>query len=222
MNLKAVLFDLDGTLLDTAPDFYTVVNTLRQEENLGPIPDEKTRATVSNGARALVGMAFELEPDAPDFDRLHNRLLTLYSENLAKRTTTFPGIDKCLGFLNEKKIPWGIVTNKAHKYTDAILDALQFSPAPSTVVCPEDVSKTKPDAEPLLLACRHIGCEANEVIYIGDHRRDIDCGKNAGSVTIAAAYGYIDANDGAELWQADHLVEDAGELEKIIQDYLTE
>lgn len=222
MNLKAVLFDLDGTLLDTAPDFYTVVNTLRQEENLGPLPDEKIRATVSNGARALVGMAFQLERDASDFDRLHNRLLELYSENLAKRTSAFPGIENCLEFLAVQSIPWGVVTNKSHTYTDPILDALQFSPAPSSVVCPEDVSKTKPDAEPLLLACRHIGCEGNEVIYIGDHRRDIDCGKNAGSVTIAAAYGYVDSNDGAELWQADHLVQSAHELEKIIKNYLSE
>lgn len=222
MNLKAVLFDLDGTLLDTAPDFYTVVNTLRQEENLAPLADEKIRATVSNGARALVGMAFELEREAPEFDRLHNRLLDLYSANLAQRTSAFPGIDNCLNFLAANGIPWGIVTNKSHTYTNPILDALQFSPAPSTVICPEDVSKTKPDAEPLRLACQQIGCETNEVIYIGDHRRDIDCGKNAGSVTIAAAYGYIDANDGAELWQADHLVDSAHQIEKILQNYLSE
>ncbi|GAB1265979.1 N-acetylmuramic acid 6-phosphate phosphatase MupP [Aurantivibrio infirmus] len=222
MNLKAVLFDLDGTLLDTAPDFYTVVNTLREEESLSPLADEKIRASVSNGARALVGMAFQLERDAPEFDRLHNRLLELYSANLAVRTRTFPGIDKCLAFLAAKNIPWGIVTNKSHAYTRPILEAMQFNPPPLSIVCPEDVNNTKPDAEPLLLACKQMGCEANEAIYIGDHRRDIDCGKNAGSITVAAAYGYVDAEDHATRWQADHLAETAHELEVIIQNYLSE
>ncbi|MEX1034137.1 MAG: HAD-IA family hydrolase [Cellvibrionaceae bacterium] len=220
MPLKAVIFDLDGTLLDTAPDFYATVNQLRREEGLSVLPDDKIRRTVSNGARALVSMAFDLEFTAPGFDRLHERLLEIYSEQLAVSTRPFPGIEEILTLLGERHIPWGIVTNKSHVYTQPIIDALQLAPAPKSVVCPEDVVKTKPDPESLLLACKHLACHPGDAIYVGDHQRDIDCGRAAGSRTVAAAYGYIGEDVDPLNWQADHLINSAYELSSIIEHYL--
>lgn len=220
MALKAVIFDLDGTLLDTAPDFFATVNQLRQEEGFEPLPDEQIRRVVSNGARALVSMAFGLEFDAPGFDRLHKRLLEIYSEQLAMATTPFPGIQEALALLASRDVPWGIVTNKSHVYTQPILDALALEPAPKTVICPEDVANTKPHPESLLLACKQLGCDACDVIYVGDHQRDIDCGKAAGSCTIAAAYGYVAEDINPHDWRADHLINSAHDLLEIIETYL--
>lgn len=219
MALKAVLFDLDGTLLDTAPDFVTTVNQLRREEDLDALPEDQIRRTVSNGARALVSMAFELEFAEPGFDRLHQRLLEIYAEQLAVSTRPFPGIQEALTHLHKHDIPWGIVTNKPHTYTQPILAALDLQPPPKLVICPEDVANTKPHPESLLLACERLGCETGEVIYVGDHQRDIDCGKAAGSCTIAAAYGYVADDLDAAAWEADHLINSAHELLDLIEHY---
>lgn len=220
MTLEAVLFDLDGTLLDTAPDFYNTVNALRAEEGLSALPDEQIRRVVSNGARALVSMAFELEFAAPGFDRLHKRLLEIYSQQLAIATRPFPGIMETLEFLAERGLPWGIVTNKPHLYTQPILAALDFRPPPASIVCPEHVQQPKPHPEPLLLACEQLACCPTRVIYVGDHQRDIDCGKAAGSLTVAAAYGYLDEGCDPEAWAADHLIHSAHDLPGIIESYL--
>ncbi len=221
MNLKAVLFDLDGTLLDTAPDFITTVNRLMAEENLSDIPAEQTRRTVSNGARALVNMAFGLGFEEPGFDRLHKRLLEIYSEQLAVDTIPFPGIQEVLTFLGDNKVAWGIVTNKSITYTQPILDALAFNPAPQSVICPDHVVKNKPDPESLFLACKQLNCKTNEIIYIGDHQRDIICGQQAGSKTIAATYGYVAEGDDPSSWNADYMVDSAIDILPIIKSYLS-
>lgn len=220
MTLKAVLFDLDGTLIDTAPDFITVVNQLRAEEKLAPLPADQIRRVVSNGARALINMAFGLAFDHPDFDRLLKRLLELYSQNLAVDTKPFPGISELLTYLGERNIPWGIVTNKSSVYTLPILEALKFNPEPQSVVCPDHVTNTKPDPEPLLLACKQIGCKPEEALYVGDHKRDIDCGKAAGSPTVAVTFGYIAETENPADWNADYLVDRASEIQPIIEQLL--
>ncbi|MGI1677463.1 MAG: HAD-IA family hydrolase [Cellvibrionaceae bacterium] len=220
MNLKAVLFDLDGTLLDTAPDFVTTVNRLMAEENLPDVPAERTRKTVSNGARALVNMAFGIGFEEPGFDRLHKRLLEIYTEQLAVDTIPFPGIQDVLSFLGDNKIPWGIVTNKSITYTQPILNALAFNPAPQSVICPDHVEKNKPDPESLFLACKQLNCQTEEIIYIGDHKRDIICGQRAGSKTIAAVYGYVPEGDNPVDWNADYIVDSAHGILPIIKKYL--
>ena len=220
MALKAVLFDLDGTLLDTAPDFVTVLNRLREEEGLPPLPDDAIRRSVSNGARALIDLSFKLQRETPDFDRMLNRLLALYSENLAVKTGLFAGMERVLHFIEQNHLTWGIVTNKSSLYTLPILEALNLVPAPVAVICPDHVSKTKPDPEPLLLACQQMGCLPGETIYVGDHLRDIDCGRNAGVPTVAAAYGYIAEDDDATAWRADYIVQQADELIDILNTHL--
>ncbi len=213
----AVLFDLDGTLLDTAPDFVHVVNTLLAENNRPPLPFDVIRNTVSNGARALITLAFELEESHPDFEPLRERLLALYTEQLAVETKPFNGIKETLAYLADFNIPWGIVTNKPSIYTDKLLQRIALTPAAGTVICPDHVSRSKPDPEPLLLACQQLTCSPSKSIYIGDHRRDIEAGKNANMTTIAAAYGYVHRDDPAESWQADHCIYSALEIIDIIR-----
>ncbi|MFL0798319.1 MAG: HAD-IA family hydrolase [Cellvibrionaceae bacterium] len=217
MALKAVLFDLDGTLLDTAPDFITVLNQLLTEENCNTLSDGAIRKTVSEGARALITLGFGLKEGEPGFERLKTRLLELYLAGLAEKTAPFPGISELISHLHSNDIAWGIVTNKPSVYTAPIMDAMAFHPAPLSVICPDHVSQTKPHPEPLIKACAEIGCESHEAIYVGDHARDIEAGKRAGMITIAAGYGYVPQGDCATNWQADHTVNHAAEILPILQ-----
>jgi phosphoglycolate phosphatase len=215
--LKAVLFDLDGTLLDTAPDFAVVVNQLRQRHGKTPLDFPAIRATVSQGARAMVTLAFQLQEGDENFEALRLELLDLYSQHLAVETTLFPGIDELLQWLEGEHIPWGIVTNKPRRYAEPILSALQLDSRCQVLVCPDDVQHSKPDPESLLLACETLQCSAAHSIYLGDHRRDIEAGHNAGMKTIAVNYGYIDANDPTENWRADICIDHASEIKPLLK-----
>lgn len=219
-SLEAVLFDLDGTLLDTAPDFVYVVNTLLEEYNKPPLPSDTIRSTVSNGARALISLAFEVDEGHADFPLLRERLLALYLEHLAVATTPFPGIIETLLFLAENSIPWGIVTNKPSAYTDPLLRRIDLQIQADVVICPEHVTHPKPHPEPLLLACKKINCRPANSIYVGDHRRDIDAGRLAGMKTVAASYGYIHEDDSADNWNADHCIDSATQLNAILARYI--
>ncbi|MFA7555121.1 MAG: HAD-IA family hydrolase [Spongiibacteraceae bacterium] len=215
-QLEAVLFDLDGTLIDTAPDFITVVNQLCRLKNHPEQSAEAIRATVSHGARALITLAFQLPEGDPAFEPLRQQLLALYQKNLAVQTQLFPGMNELLDWLELQAIPWGIVTNKPRLYAEPILVALSLAERCAVLVCPDDVTHTKPHPEPMLLACREIACNPQRTLYIGDHRRDIEAGLNAAMTTIAANYGYIDANDPSELWQADYAVNHASEIQPLL------
>lgn len=215
--LQAVLFDLDGTLLDTAPDFIAVVNQQRQRHQLPALEHELIRATVSHGARALTTLSFGLQPDQPGFEEKRQELLDLYADHLAVYTTIFPGINEVLGWLEAKNLPWGIVTNKPRQYAEEILTQLTLHKRYHTLVCPDDVTHTKPNAEPMLLACTQINCSPAQTIYLGDHRRDIEAGRNAGMKTIAVNYGYIDPDDPASDWQADYYVDHASEIVALLE-----
>ncbi len=218
--IRAVIFDLDGTLLDTAPDFVLVVNKLLQQYQQPALDADLIRAQVSNGAKALVKLAFALNEDDPEFEIRRLQLLDLYLQHIADYTRPFEGIESLINKLNQHQIAWGIATNKPARYTLPLMQALNMQPAPFSVICPDHVSRVKPDPESLLLASQQLSCTPDQIIYVGDHLRDIECGKRAGSITIAAAYGYIDQNDCADNWQADHLVQSADEIWPIVQRYL--
>ena len=215
--LQAVLFDLDGTLLDTAPDFAVVINRLLQRHGKPPLDYQPIRDTVSNGARALVALAFGLQEGDAGFDDIRRELLELYSANLAVNTAPFPGIGELLDWLDHSGLPWGVVTNKPRLYAEPILQALSLAERCAALVCPDDVTRTKPDPEPLLLACDQIRCNAAQTIYLGDHRRDIEAGINAGMKTLAVNYGYIDPADPAHSWQADFYVDHASEIQPLLE-----
>ena len=210
--LDAVLFDLDGTLLDTAPDFHWTLNALLAEEGQPEIGFDLLRAHVSNGARAMVGAAFELTLDDPRFDRLHQRMLALYETHLAVDTCLFEGLDTLLTTLESNSIPWGIVTNKPERYTTPLLKGLGLTERAGTVICPDQVNLRKPDPESLFLACSEINRRPEHCVYVGDHIRDIEAGRRAGMRTVAAGYGYVDADDSIEDWQADHNIQHGSEL----------
>lgn len=220
-TIRAVIFDLDGTLLDTAPDFVVVLNQLLEENQRPSLPADLIRASVSNGARALVSLGFGIDDQDPHFERLRLRLLELYTLHIAVHTQLFPGISELLHTLERHNIAWGIATNKPSAYTHQLLSALQIEPSPKSIICPEDVKERKPHPESMFLACEQLGCEPHEIIFIGDHKRDIDCGKGAGTITIAAAYGYIEAEDDINHWQADYRVDHANQIWPIIENLLT-
>jgi 2-phosphoglycolate phosphatase len=218
--IRAVMFDLDGTLLDTAPDFIAVVNQLLAEQKRPAFAPETIRAGVSNGSKALIKLAFNIDETSAQFEPLRHRLLELYLAHIAVYTTPFTGINALLAKLADNNIAWGIATNKPATYTLPLMAALDIRPAPHSVICPDHVARSKPDPESLFLASKQLGCTPQEIIYIGDHKRDIDCGKGAGSITIAAAYGYIDKGEDPASWNADYCVNHADEIWPIVEKYL--
>lgn len=211
-----VLFDLDGTLLDTAPDFVDSLNRLLGLKEMSPLPPELIRNHVSHGSRALVALAFGDGRD--DYEALRQEFLAIYAEHLSRKTRLFDGFEPLLAQIAHNRLPWGIVTNKPELYTRMILEDLRLSPAPGTVVCPDHVQHTKPDPEPMFLAATQLGVAPHRCVYVGDHRRDIEAGRAAGMTTIAAAYGYIDDDDPASSWAADHLVEHPSDLTPLLFD----
>lgn len=217
-KIKAVLFDLDGTLLDTALDFTDVVNTLLKQESLAEISLERVRAAVSHGSKGLIETAFQLSDCDSRFEPLRQRLLDEYLRNLTNKTRAFDGIEELLVLLSEKHIAWGIVTNKPLRYTAPILAGLKLEPA--ATICPDHVTHTKPHPESVQLACQQIGCLPRECIVIGDHVRDIEAGKNAGTKTIAASYGYLTSEEDVNAWQADYIANTPRELLKIVSTFI--
>ena len=215
-KIQAVLFDLDGTLLDTAPDFLIATNRLLERKGMPLLPAESIRRLVTHGSAGIVQKVFELDEKHPDFEPIRQELLTLYMANLADQTRPFQGITELLSTLGQQHIPWGIVTNKPESFTLAILEQLPLYPAPSTIVCPDHVTKTKPDPESVILACHQLGVSPGKSIYIGDHQRDIEAGLRAGTTTIAAAYGYIDDDEDPASWGAHYTVISATQLLDLI------
>lgn len=219
-SFKAVLFDLDGTLLDTAPEFVVAVNQLLTEYQLSPMDPALIRGSVSHGARALVTLALGYTESDEAFEPARQRLLDLYSASLGDHTLPFAGITSLLSWLGEQQIDWGIATNKPSYLTLPLVEKMNFKPEPKTVVCPDHVSKTKPDPEPLLLNCTELNCLPHQAIYIGDHLRDIQAGNSAGMYTIAASYGYLDTQDNPNSWRADSVANSSTELQTLIETLL--
>jgi phosphoglycolate phosphatase len=215
-KLQAVIFDLDGTLVDTADEFVVVVQALRAEHGREPLPVQLIRSNVSNGARALTTLALDLPESAPEFENKRLRLLELYSEVLGTVASLYPGIQELLDAFSARGIRWGIATNKPRAYTEPLLAALELSPAPGSVVCPDDVTDRKPHPESLYLNCRHLDCSPANSVYIGDHQRDIEAGRRAGMVTIAATYGYIEDHDDPASWGANLQADCSSKLQALL------
>lgn len=217
----AVIFDLDGTLLDTAPDFVLALNALRKHYDLPALAYDTIRQQVSNGAAALVKLGFDVDPQAPEFAQLRQQLLDQYIGSIGQQTEFFPGIEQLLQELKAAKVPWGIATNKPRLYTEALLNNLQLANTPAITICPDDVEHRKPHPESLHVIAEHLNIDSTSIIYLGDHRRDIECGKQAGSTTIACGYGYVEASDPAESWDAHYLVQDSRQLPELVKHLMT-
>lgn len=201
--IEAVLFDLDGTLIDTAPDFVQVLNALRAEKSMAPLPFSTIRQQVSNGARALVELSFGKEESNPEFAQILEQLLINYEQNLAVKSCLFDGLNDALLMLEQQKIPWGIVTNKPSRFTNPLVKGLNLEERCAVAICPDHVTHRKPHPEPILKACKEIGAAPENTIYVGDHLRDIEAGRNANNITVAAAWGYLNEGENPEHWNAD-------------------
>lgn len=217
--IAAVLFDLDGTLIDTAPDFIRIVRKLCAEDGIPEPSAAQIRSQVSEGARAMVRL---IHPELPLADpallTYRQRFLDEYAQQIAVDTVLFDGMAALLDSLEQRHIAWGIVTNKPRYLSERLLIALGLQQRCAVLVCPEDVQHAKPDPEPMFLAANQLGIAADQIIYVGDHPRDIDAGRAAQMPTILAAYGYLPPERANDLndWQADHVVADVAELQALL------
>ncbi len=204
--LSTVLFDLDGTLLDTAPDLAWALNEVRAANGLPALEFERIRPHVSHGSFALTKIGCDASEGSAEFERFRLAVLELYSENVARETQLFEGMDQLLDDLDSRSIPWGIVTNKPGWLTVPLLQQLNLQSRAGVVVSGDTAPEKKPHPAPLLLAAEHMGTPPGECVYVGDAERDVAAGKAAGMYTLAALYGYIGADDVPSNWGADALI----------------
>ena len=204
--MKVVLFDLDGTFADTAPDLAYAVNQMREQRGLPPMPLSATRPVTSLGARGLLNVAFGLAPDHPEYGAMRLEFLRIYESNICRESRLFPGVPELLAGIEARALRWGIVTNKAERLARLLMEELSMTSRAACIIGGDSTAHTKPHPAPLLEACRVIGEDARECVYVGDDRRDIEAGRAAGMQVAVALWGYL--NGGApETWAADCLLE---------------
>ena len=204
--IRAVLFDLDGTFADTAPDLGYAVNQMRLARGLAPVPDAITRPVTSSGARGLLGAGFGITPDHADFPAMRDEFLNLYAANLCRDTRLFDGMAALIDALESRAITWGIVTNKAERFALPLMTLLGYGTRAACIIGGDTTGKLKPHPAPLYAAAQAIRCPPEHCLYVGDDERDIQAGKAAGMKTVAVRYGYLNGSNPAE-WGADSVVD---------------
>lgn len=211
-----ILFDLDGTLVDTAPDFIRIIKALCQQYAHPTPSDDAIRAEVSSGARAMVALMLGqtcFDDHNPILLAYRDVFLQTYAKDICVDSRLFDGLDNFLSSLEKQGIAWGIITNKPRHLAKALLDKLNLSQRCAVLVCPEDVKQTKPDPEPMFLACNTLNIQPKNCLYIGDHPRDIIAGKQAGMTTMIAGFGYLPPDSGTlDTWGADSIAMTSDEL----------
>jgi len=213
-KIQTVLFDLDGTLLDTAADLANALNAVLRLNKQPALPFEQIRPVVSHGGQALIELGFKLCPDHPEFAPLKNQLLDYYQSHIADRTTLFPGMSEVLDTIEQRGMNWGVVTNKPAWLTEPLMDALDLTRRASTIVSGDTVDERKPHPAPLLYACKIVGSKPDACLYIGDAERDITAGHKAGMFTLVAVFGYLMAEDEPENWGATALIQQPSDILK--------
>ncbi len=208
----AVLFDLDGTLADTAPDLGGALNQLLRERGRAELPLEQLRPHVSSGARGLIGAGFGLGPADPDYPDLQQRFLGIYQDALCVGTHLFAGIDRHLDALDANGISWGIVTNKSQRFAIPLVEQLGLRQRSACVVCGDSARRAKPHGHPLQLAGAVLGVATGACIYVGDDERDVISGRSVGMLTVVAAWGYLGNGAGPEQWGADRIATSPAEI----------
>jgi 2-phosphoglycolate phosphatase len=216
MSVSAVLFDLDGTLVDTAPDLVAVLNQMLREHGRAPMPYAVARNEVSNGALALIRLGFGGGLDDAELEPLRQRFLEIYADQALSQSRIFIDTSTLFDPAAGLKLPWGIVTNKAQAMTARLLQCLGIADDPACIVCGDQLPQRKPHPAPLRLAAHKLGLAPERCVYVGDALRDIQAGRAAGMQTIAVTYGYIRPSDDPVAWGADLLVRRPSELNETL------
>ncbi len=215
MTVKAVLFDLDGTLADTAPDLAAALNRLRADQGLAPMPLEALRPFASAGARGLVHASFGVKPGDDEYEALREAFLENYAERTCVETQLFPGVAELLADLARRSLPWGVVTNKATRFTERVISALGLAPA--CVVCGDTTPHLKPHPAPMLHAAALLAIAPGGCVYLGDDLRDIQAAHAAGMRAVAVEWGYHHPESGGPgAWQADAVIAHPGDLFRLL------
>ncbi|MGY4828343.1 phosphoglycolate phosphatase [Sphaerotilaceae bacterium SBD11-9] len=214
--IRAVLFDLDGTLIDSAPDLAGAGNDMRTARGLPELPYEQFRPMVGSGARGMVGIAMQVGPADAEFAALRDEFLKRYEQRMTQLTRVFDEMHSVLAALDALGMPWGIVTNKAARFTEPLVRQLGLDSVAATVVSGDTTPHSKPHPAPLLEAARRMNVPPGHCVYVGDDLRDVRAGQAAGMGTVVAAWGYLGAGDPVDAWGADHIIETPGQLLKLL------
>lgn len=211
MNINTILFDLDGTLIDTAPDLAYALNVLLKHSGLNEKPFDQIKPLVALGAKALIKFGFDCDEFHPDFTDRHQKILNIYRDNISQFSKTFPGIDRLIKTIKTRQMFWGVVTNKPENLTHLLLEKLDINP--DVVVCSDTLAFNKPHPAPLLYACAQLAINPSQCLFVGDDKNDMLAGQNANIKTVAVTYGYGKVTKG---WECDFVIDTPKELEKWI------
>ena len=214
--LRSVLFDLDGTLADTAPDLGFALNQQRHARGMPDLSIDELRAHASSGARGLLQAGFGIRPDNSGYPELRDEFLALYEKNLARNSNLFPGVPALLDEIEDRGLVWGIVTNKAERFTFPLLRALKLLDRAKCVICGDTTPYAKPHPAPLIEAMSKIGTTPSQCVYVGDDERDVQAGHAAGMRVVVARYGYLGNGRPPEKWGADLFVDSPAEIGSIL------
>ena len=214
--VQAVLFDLDGTLIDSAPDLGAAVDKMRLVRGLPSLPLEHYRPMAGAGARGMIGLAFGMTPEHPEFLTYREEFFVNYENAMTERTVIFDGVHAMVQALQAMGMPWGVVTNKSQRFTLPLTAGMPLFASASVVISGDTTAHSKPHPEPLFEAARRLGFEPHRCVYVGDDERDIVAGRAAGMGTVAATYGYLGATDISQ-WQADAHIDLPLQLLKLIE-----
>ena len=215
-NIQAVLFDLDGTLIDSAPDLGAAVDKMRVDRGMSSLPLAHYRPMAGAGARGMIALAFGYTPDHPDYEAMKEEFFRNYESCMTERTFAFEGVAQMIAALVGAKLPWGVVTNKSKRFAEPLTQAMPLFKSSAVLICGDTTPHAKPHPEPLLEAARRLGLDPSACIYVGDDERDIVAGHAAHMKTVAATYGYLGAQGDVEKWQADAQIQSPSELASLI------
>ncbi|WP_140634961.1 phosphoglycolate phosphatase [Methylibium rhizosphaerae] len=216
-RVQAVLFDLDGTLADTAPDLGGALNRMRQRRGLDPLPIEVLRPLASAGARGMLQAGLQVKPGDGAFEALRDEFLDEYERALDVDSCLFDGVSQLLQELERRGLRWGVVTNKAERFTLPVLRGLSLAQRASVVIAGDTTPHAKPHPEPLLEACRRLALPPAQAVYVGDDLRDMQAARAAGMPSIAAGYGYLGEDSDVTQWEADAVIHEPGALLELIE-----
>lgn len=209
---QAVLFDLDGTLADTAGDLAGALNRLRTDRDLAPLPLAHLRRHASSGARGLIGAGLDIHPDHPEYETLRVAFLAAYEQCLSETTALFEGMHEVLDALEARGLRWGVVTNKVHRFTMPVMQGLGLATRAGVIISGDSTAHAKPHPLPLLTACEQLGVSPQATLYVGDDLRDIQAARAANMPSAAAGWGYLGDGHDIATWQATVIADRPGDL----------